>query len=86
MIETRIEWIARDPASVRVLQVARKVAGTTTTVLITGESGTGKDLLARLIHELGPRRDAPFLKIDCASLPQELVETKARMEQRLAAK
>ena len=75
MTEARIEWIARDPASVRVLEVARKVAETTTTILITGESGTGKDLLARLIHELSQRRDAPFLKIDCASLPQELVES-----------
>jgi len=45
------------------------------TILITGESGTGKDLLARHIHELGVRRDAPFLKIDCASLPPELVES-----------
>jgi DNA-binding NtrC family response regulator len=68
-------WIARDPASKAVLELARKVAETSTTVLITGESGTGKDHLARLIHELGPRRDAPFLKIDCASLPQELVES-----------
>ena len=46
-----------------------------TTLLITGESGTGKDQLARWIHEQGPRRDAPFLKIDCASLPSELVES-----------
>ena len=57
------------------LELARKVAETSTTVLITGESGTGKDQLARLIHELSPRRDAPYLKIDCASLPQELVES-----------
>jgi DNA-binding NtrC family response regulator len=40
-----------------------------------GESGAGKDHLARLIHEIGPRRDAPFLKIDCASLPPHLVES-----------
>ncbi len=75
MSTPRIEWLARDPASLRVLELARKVAATATTLLITGESGTGKDLLARLIHELGPRRDAPFLKIDCASLPPELVES-----------
>ena len=68
-------WIAEDPASKAVVELARKVAETSTTLLITGESGTGKDHLARLIHELGPRRDAPFLKIDCASLPQELVES-----------
>jgi DNA-binding NtrC family response regulator len=75
MNEPRLPWIAEDPASKAVLELARKVAETSTTLLITGESGTGKDHLARLIHELGPRRDAPFLKIDCASLPQELVES-----------
>ncbi len=75
MTEPRMAWIAEDPASKAVLELARKVAETSTTLLIIGESGTGKDHLARLIHELGPRRDAPFLKIDCASLPQELVES-----------
>src|ERR1700747_1468475 len=75
MSETRMPWIAEDPASQAVVELARKVAATSTTLLITGESGTGKDHLARLIHELSPRRDAPFLKIDCASLPQELVES-----------
>jgi DNA-binding NtrC family response regulator len=75
MSEPRMAWIAEDPASKAVVEIARKVAETSTTLLITGESGTGKDHLARLIHELGPRRDAPFLKIDCASLPQELVES-----------
>jgi DNA-binding NtrC family response regulator len=75
MSEPRLPWIAEDSASKAVLDLARKVAETSTTLLITGESGTGKDHLARLIHELGPRRDAPFLKIDCASLPQELVES-----------
>jgi two-component system, NtrC family, response regulator AtoC len=68
-------WVARDPASEHVLELARKVAETSTTILITGESGTGKDQLARLIHEWSPRHDAPYLKIDCASLPQELVES-----------
>jgi DNA-binding NtrC family response regulator len=73
--ETRLIFVAFDPASQRVVELARKVAETSTTVLITGESGTGKDHLARLIHELSSRRDAPYLKIDCASLPQELVES-----------
>ncbi len=75
MSEPRIPWIGQDPAATAVLDLARKVADTGTTLLITGESGSGKDHLARLIHEMGPRRDAPFLKIDCASLPQELVES-----------
>jgi two-component system, NtrC family, response regulator AtoC len=75
MTSTSVSWIAVDPASRHVLDLAQKVAGASTTVLITGESGTGKDQLARWIHQHGPRRDAPFLKIDCASLPTELVES-----------
>ena len=68
-------WVAADAASRHVLEIAKKLAETATTILITGESGTGKDQLARWIHEHGPRHDAPFLKIDCASLPSELVES-----------
>jgi DNA-binding NtrC family response regulator len=75
MTTAKIEWIAVDPASRRVLELAEKVADASTTVLITGESGTGKDQLARWIHERGARRNAPLLKIDCASLPSELVES-----------
>jgi DNA-binding NtrC family response regulator len=72
---SKIAWVAADPASLRVLEIAGKLAETATTLLITGESGTGKDQLARWIHERGPRHDSPFLKIDCASLPTELVES-----------
>jgi DNA-binding NtrC family response regulator len=75
MSDASIVWVAVDPVSQRVLEVAEKLAETATTLLITGESGTGKDQLARWIHERGPRREAPFLKIDCASLPSELVES-----------
>jgi DNA-binding NtrC family response regulator len=75
MSEPGIPWVARDAASLAVLELARKVADTSTTLLITGESGTGKDQLARLIHEWSPRRSAPYQKIDCASLPSELVES-----------
>jgi len=73
--EARIAWVAADPASLAVLDMARRLAETATTVLIVGESGTGKDQLTRVIHQMGPRHDAPLLKIDCASLPQELVES-----------
>jgi len=75
MTTAKIQWIAVDPASRRVLELGEKVADASTTVLITGESGTGKDQLARWIHEHGARHDAPLLKIDCASLPSELVES-----------
>jgi len=75
MTAERLPWISADPASQRLLELAQKVAAAPATLLISGESGSGKDHLARLVHELGPRRDAPFLKIDCASLPPQLVES-----------
>ncbi len=75
MNEPRAEYVARDAASLRVAELARKVAASPATVLITGESGCGKDQLARLIHSLSDRRHAPCLKIDCASLPPGLVES-----------
>ena len=75
MTTERLPWIAADPASQHVFELAQKVAAAPTTLLLSGESGCGKDYLARVIHELGPRRDAPFLKIDCASLPPQLVES-----------
>jgi two-component system response regulator AtoC len=75
MTAERLPWICADPASLRLFELAQKVAPAPTTLLITGESGTGKDHLARAIHEMGPRRDAPYLKIDCASLPPQLVES-----------
>jgi DNA-binding NtrC family response regulator len=75
MSAPHVEWVAEDPASRRVLELAERVAVAGTTLLITGESGAGKDQLARYIHERGPRRDAPYQKIDCASLPPELVES-----------
>ena len=71
----RFPWIAADPASQRLLALAEKIAPAPTTLLITGESGSGKDHFARLVHELSPRRDAPFLKIDCTSLPPHLIES-----------
>jgi two-component system response regulator AtoC len=71
----RLPWIAADPASQRLFALAEKVAPAPTTLLITGESGSGKDHFARLVHELSPRRDAPFLKIDCTSLPPHLIES-----------
>jgi transcriptional regulator with PAS, ATPase and Fis domain len=68
-------WVAADPKSLELLQQAKKVAETSSTVLVRGESGTGKDLLALLMHYLGPNADEPLVKIDCASLPVTLLES-----------
>ena len=58
-----------------VLELASRVAAHATTVLLTGESGTGKEVLARAIHQLSPRRDAAFTAINCAAIPEQLLES-----------
>ncbi|HEX6906936.1 MAG TPA: sigma-54 dependent transcriptional regulator [Terriglobales bacterium] len=68
-------WIAADPLSLDLLEKAQRVAASASTVLVRGESGVGKELLASLIHYLGAGRDEPLVKIDCASLPRELMES-----------
>src|SRR5437899_105787 len=68
-------YAAADPASLRLLESVKKIAAAASTVLIHGESGTGKDLIASLIHYLGPAPEQPLVKIDCASLPHELLES-----------
>lgn len=59
----------------RIMESIRKVAGTTTTVLITGETGTGKELVANAIHRNSPRRANPFIKINCAAITENLLES-----------
>jgi len=68
-------WVAADPASLRLIQEARSIARTASAVLIHGEHGTGKDLLAWILHALGPRGNRPLVRIDCASLPAEVIES-----------
>jgi two-component system response regulator PilR (NtrC family) len=58
-----------------ILEMVRTVAPTTSTVLITGESGTGKELVARAIHEASPRREKPFVSINCGAFPETLLES-----------
>src|SRR4029077_8622290 len=67
--------IARSAAMRRVLTIAEGVAASRAPVLIQGESGTGKELLARHVHASGPRRVQPFVAINCAALPRDLLES-----------
>ena len=67
--------ITRDPAVLKVLDVGESVAASRAPVLIEGESGTGKELLARFIHDRSPRRNKPFVAVNCAALPGELLES-----------
>ena len=67
--------IGRSEAWQRVLTRARRVAATDTTVFLQGESGTGKEVVARFIHQTSPRKDGPFVAINCAALPEQLLES-----------
>ncbi|NWG86537.1 MAG: sigma-54-dependent Fis family transcriptional regulator [Hydrogenophilaceae bacterium] len=66
--------IAEDPASRAVLDLARRVAATEATVLLTGESGVGKEVYARFLHRHSNRAKAPFVAVNCAAIPENLLE------------
>ncbi len=69
------ELIGQSPAIRGVLDLVRQVAPTSATVLIQGESGTGKELVARALHDLSQRRGKPFVRVNCAALPETLLES-----------
>lgn len=69
------ELIGTAPAMRRLRETIDKAAPTPATVLVTGESGTGKELVARAIHRLSPRRDRAFVQVNCAAIPEELIES-----------
>jgi two-component system response regulator PilR (NtrC family) len=67
--------VGHSPKIEAILEMVRTVAPTPSTVLITGESGTGKELVARAIHEASPRREKPFVSINCGAFPETLLES-----------
>jgi formate hydrogenlyase transcriptional activator len=67
--------VGKSPALEAVLAQVERVAPTTATVLIQGETGTGKELIAKAIHNIGPRYDRPFVKVNCAAIPLDLLES-----------
>jgi two-component system nitrogen regulation response regulator NtrX len=69
------EMVGSSGAMVRVRELIARVARSDSRVLITGESGTGKELVAAAIHEHSPRRDRPFVRVNCAAIPRDLVES-----------
>jgi DNA-binding NtrC family response regulator len=74
-VEHRYEMIGESPVIRSLFAQLEKVAPTNGRVLISGESGTGKELIARAIHRLSPRADKPFVKVNCAAIPAELIES-----------
>ncbi|MBI5536203.1 MAG: sigma-54-dependent Fis family transcriptional regulator [Deltaproteobacteria bacterium] len=74
-IQARYEMIGASPPMQRLYKEIDRVAPTKAGVLITGGSGTGKELVSRAIHRLSPRAEGPFVKVNCAAIPRELIES-----------
>jgi len=75
-VDRKYRIIGESPAIKKVKKMIEKVAPTSARILITGENGTGKELVARQIHEKSSRSHAPFIEVNCAAIPSELIESK----------
>jgi two-component system, NtrC family, nitrogen regulation response regulator NtrX len=73
--ESRFAMVGSSPALEQVRELIAKVGPTAARVLITGENGTGKELVARALHDASPRRDRTFVEVNCAAIPSELIES-----------
>ncbi len=70
-----LDFVASDEAMLRVVKMAEQVAASEASILITGESGTGKEVMARLVHQKSPRASNPFIAVNCAAMPEALLES-----------
>ncbi len=75
MGSSEIEIVTHNSKMQEILKLVSKLANFNSTVLITGESGTGKELIARMLHENSPRKDKPFVAINCGAIPESLIES-----------
>ncbi len=75
ILKEDVHFIAKSPVMQNIVNTVRTVSQSPVNVLIHGESGTGKELIARLIHKSGDRRDKPFIAVNCASIPENLMES-----------
>jgi two-component system, NtrC family, nitrogen regulation response regulator NtrX len=73
--ESRFTMVGKSPALQRVRDLIVRVGPTNARVLITGDNGTGKELVARALHDASPRRERPFIEVNCAAIPSELIES-----------
>ncbi len=69
------EFLFRDPAMERVVKMADQIAGSDASILITGESGTGKEVIAKYVHSRSKRANKPFISVNCAAIPEALLES-----------
>lgn len=74
-VEQRYEMVGTSPSMQKLFRDIDRVAPTKANVLIAGQSGTGKELVSRAVHRLSPRKDAPYVRVNCAAMPRELIES-----------
>jgi transcriptional regulator with GAF, ATPase, and Fis domain len=70
-----LTFLGNSPALIRLREQARKAAATQASILLTGETGSGKEVLAQFIHDSSPRNDGPLVKVNCAAIPDSLIES-----------
>jgi len=75
VVERQVPVIGRSTAMIGVMKLVAQVSHLDSTILLTGESGTGKDLIGRTIHNLSPRKDKPFVAVNCGAIPENLQES-----------